>query len=284
AEAVSGSLDVSNRGIADLTGIEAFQNLNELQAGNNKLYKIDLTNNLELAKISLAYNNLTEIDVTQNTKLKELTIQANNLTTIDVSQNTVLAEIVVGDNPNLTHMNFTNNPELFGVGIYNTSLSSLDLSRNPITKLGIANNPLLKHLDLRNGNNQNIYLFWADNTLDLTCINSDAEISQAMIDSGKSFSEDCGDFIYIPDPNFEQALIDNGIDSDGIANQYILKSDAEAVSGRLEISGKGISDLTGIEAFVNITELQAGENNLTSVDISKNTELVKIWFYYNKLQ
>ena len=63
-------------------------------------------------------------------------------------------------------------------------------------------------------------------------------------------------YLSIPDIQFETKLIEQGIDSDGTINQQMLKSDAEAVSILdLNLSnnfGK-ISDLTGIEGFVNIT-------------------------------
>lgn len=266
------SIDVSNNSDLEILWLET-----------NNLSQIDVSNNLNLLNIALGYNNISAIDISKNTLLDVITIEGNDLSTIDVSNNPELKQIWVAENPNFSSVDFSNNSKLFGIGIYNTAINSLDLSNNPITKLFVGNNPDLLHLDLRNGNNSNMNYFWADNTPNLSCINADENISQAMIDSGKSFSTDCGDFVEIPDPNFEQALLDLGFDTDGVINQHILRSDAEAVTGRLELSGREINDLAGIEAFVNITELQAGENNLTSVDISKNTELVKLWFYYNDL-
>lgn len=83
----------------------------------------------------------------------------------------------------------------------------------------------------------------------------------------------------IPDTNFEQALIDLGIDSDGIINGQILTSDAESVTGEpgLYLANKNISDLTGIEAFVNAFDLECQNNNLTNLDISNLQNL----FYFN---
>ena len=62
------------------------------------------------------------------------------------------------------------------------------------------------------------------------------------------------EFVAIPDPVFEQALIDLNIDSDGTLNQIILRSDAEATSS-LNLYHKDITNLTGIEAFTNLTYL-----------------------------
>lgn len=76
----------------------------------------------------------------------------------------------------------------------------------------------------------------------------------------------------IPDPNFEQALIDLGIDSDGIINGQVLTSDIENVIG-LIIFNKGISDLTGIEGFTALEELNVGGNQLSSVNLTNNLNL-----------
>ena len=85
----------------------------------------------------------------------------------------------------------------------------------------------------------------------------------------------------IPDPNFEQALIDLGIDSDGIINGEVLTADVENVL-TLDVQGKNISDLSGIEDFVSLTNLNCGDNLLTSVDLSQNTALIILVCYYNQ--
>jgi gliding motility-associated-like protein len=75
----------------------------------------------------------------------------------------------------------------------------------------------------------------------------------------------------IPDPNFEQALIDLNIDSGAIDGRVLTAN----ISSRtqLEIQGKNISDLTGIQDFSALTGLTCSYNSLTSLDISKNTAL-----------
>ncbi len=83
----------------------------------------------------------------------------------------------------------------------------------------------------------------------------------------------------IPDPNFEQALA--GIDSDGL-NGSILNSDAANIVG-LNLNNKNISDLSGIEAFVALQELECMGNNLTSVDFSSNTMMKYLAVQNNEL-
>ncbi|WP_281336538.1 T9SS type B sorting domain-containing protein [Flavobacterium eburneipallidum] len=75
----------------------------------------------------------------------------------------------------------------------------------------------------------------------------------------------------IPDVNFEQALIDLGIDSGTIDGKILTASVTNLKS--LEVPAKNISSLSGIEAFLSLENLQCASNNLTSLDLSKNTNL-----------
>ena len=99
---------------------------------------------------------------------------------------------------------------------------------------------------------------------------------------------DASDDLYlnIPDSHFETKLIEQGIDSDGIINQQMLKSDAEAVS-RLDLNliahFGDIADLTGIEGFVNLKQLFAAGHKLENVDLSYNTLLDSLNLLGNKI-
>jgi hypothetical protein len=86
----------------------------------------------------------------------------------------------------------------------------------------------------------------------------------------------------IPDGNFEQALIDLGIDSDGTINQSVATSDISGVT-TLDVSNKDITELTGIEGFLSLTYLQCEHNQLTSLDVTQNTALTRLSCYYNQL-
>tara|TARA_R110002126_G_scaffold124451_1_gene266419 strand:+ start:32902 stop:33741 length:840 start_codon:yes stop_codon:yes gene_type:complete len=89
-------------------------------------------------------------------------------------------------------------------------------------------------------------------------------------------------YLNIPDENFEAILIEKGIDSDGIINQQMLKSDAEKVI-KLSLNGANINSLEGIEAFVNLKRLEADANNLTTLDVSNNVLLDTISLTSNRL-
>ena len=79
--------------------------------------------------------------------------------------------------------------------------------------------------------------------------------------------------VEIPDTRFLYALIEKGVDTD--EDSLIGNTEAEAIS-YLIISSLGISDITGIEAFVNLDLLYCNRNNLTSLDVSNNYSLVEM--------
>lgn len=76
----------------------------------------------------------------------------------------------------------------------------------------------------------------------------------------------------IPDPLFEQELINLSIDTDGIVNGQIATADAEAVTSLTinpENTGSDyITDLTGIEAFVNLENLTVNYTMIEELNVS----------------
>ena len=79
----------------------------------------------------------------------------------------------------------------------------------------------------------------------------------------------------ITDTNFEQHLIDLGIDSNGL-NGNILNSDAEAQTS-LVITSTIITNFTGLEAFVNLTTLNLGRNQFATIPLNTLTVLENLY-------
>ena len=95
------TLDVSDKEISDLTGIEAFTALVTLDMSENELTSIDVSKNTALVYLELVFNDLTSIDVSKNTALVTLDMSENKLTSIDVSKNTALVTLMLWDNETL---------------------------------------------------------------------------------------------------------------------------------------------------------------------------------------
>ena len=88
--------------------------------------------------------------------------------------------------------------------------------------------------------------------------------------------------VSIPDANFKTYLINNTLINTNGDNE-IQVSEATSFTQSVYCPSLGITDLTGIEAFTNITELYCGFNQLTSLDVSQNTALVYLYCYSNQL-
>lgn len=83
-------------------------------------------------------------------------------------------------------------------------------------------------------------------------------------------------YLNIPDTIFETELIQQGIDSDGVINQQMLKEDAKKVHTLIlepNAINNSISDLTGIEGFTNLKKLIATQHTIEDIDLSYNTKL-----------
>src|SRR5665647_859011 len=72
--------------------------------------------------------------------------------------------------------------------------------------------------------------------------------------------------VNIPDANFKAALIGNGIDIN--VDGEIQYDEASAYAGSISVNSQSIADLTGIEAFTNITSLDCSSNSLEGLDVS----------------
>jgi Leucine-rich repeat (LRR) protein len=96
--------------------------------------------------------------------------------------------------------------------------------------------------------------------------------------------------VKIPDNAFLDALIEQGVDSD--ADGEISEAEAEAIS-YLNISGEylsgewnvigNITDLKGIEAFINLDTLICAYNQIANLDLSGNRKLLMIDCMENRL-
>jgi hypothetical protein len=78
---------------------------------------------------------------------------------------------------------------------------------------------------------------------------------------------------YIPDSLFEQELIAQNIDSDGMVNGQILTSDALAVTSLMLVSvgsntNQFIEDLTGLEDFINLESLTVIRTMVEELNVS----------------
>lgn len=167
AEVVS-FLNVQNKNISDMTGIEAFINLISLTCTYNSITSLDVSQSTSLTELYCGGNEITGIDVSQNLNLQILYAFTNQLTDIDLGNNINLEEIIIAQNqftsldisqnPNLTYLDFStnnlssidisNNPDLLSIRGFNNQLSNIDVSNKPVLQQLLVNGNDLMSIDV----------------------------------------------------------------------------------------------------------------------------------------
>lgn len=166
------TIEINNKGVSDLKGIEAFPNLKELNCGNNSIQKLDLRQNPELEKLICNKNQLTQLDLSKNPQIYHLICSGNQLKQLDVSNledlvtldcsHNDLEQLDVKNSKILVALNcsanqlteldadVTHKPNLERVECQNNQLTSLILGENKGLKKLICANNQLTQLNLNN--------------------------------------------------------------------------------------------------------------------------------------
>jgi Leucine-rich repeat (LRR) protein len=270
ATAFSTYINCTGLSISDLTGIEAFTSLTSLMCHDNQLTSLDLSNNIALTGLHCGSNQLTSLNLSDNDSLYGLTCNNNQLTSLDLSQNTALTylncfsnfltslDLRNGNNFNFNSLNTTNNPNLYCIDV------------DSITNFTGTNS----YLDYWNNFSYNCALE-IDGCTDSLALNFNptATFNDWTCDYG---------FTTINDANFEQTLIDLGIDTDSLINNSVATANIRYLPS-LNLHNKSIGDLTGIEDFISLTSLWCSQNNLITLDLSSNILLTELICYSNQL-
>jgi len=85
---------------------------------------------------------------------------------------------------------------------------------------------------------------------------------------------------YVPDDNFEQALIDLGYDD--VLNDSVLTSTIDTIT-LLPVANKNISNLIGIQNFYMLEILRCAGNQLSELNLNNNSELRRLLCGGNQL-
>ncbi|MCF8277479.1 MAG: T9SS type A sorting domain-containing protein [Flavobacteriales bacterium] len=197
AAAYSGYIGLNSLAITDLTGLEAFTSLTQLDIGYTSVPSFDITANTALtyfdcsgigfsgatltfdaanAALQTVFaesNQLAGLDVSALPNLYYLKCGYNNtLANLDLSQNPAL-EILAVDNNFLTDLDLSNNPLLTDLSCTYNAIVALDLSANSnLLTIGVSNNALT-YLNVANGNNTNVTFYNSFNNPNLGCIQVD---------------------------------------------------------------------------------------------------------------
>lgn len=106
------TLDITDKGITDLTGIEWFTNIRVLNCSENRSLKtLNISNNTALEELNCSNCKITNLDVSKNVALKILNCYGCNLKKLDVSNNPLLTSLKCDENP-LTSLDLSHNSEI----------------------------------------------------------------------------------------------------------------------------------------------------------------------------
>ena len=140
ASVFNGAINVSQLNITDLTGIETFTVLTNLNCSGNQLTSVNLSANSALTNLNCSgnQNQLTNLNVTGCPALTSLNCSGNYyyFTNLDVSSCTSLTTLNCAYN-RLTSLNVSSC----------TTLTYLDCSNNQIAGLDVSSNTALTYLD-----------------------------------------------------------------------------------------------------------------------------------------
>ncbi len=289
-------------------------NLEEVDCSNNEITNIVMDSVGELVKFDCSNNDLMALDVSQCFKLEELNCSGNQLMELDVGHQTQLTQLDCSNNK-LTELNVKQNGGLISLICNDNQLTTLDLSQNhSLRKLNCAKNRLacvdvtgISVTITADGNRCPIAVR-TDGKFDLTTLPgfnvgkatnwNGGSVSGTIltVEDGKdevSYQYDCGNgvkptFIFetslpinednFPDPNFR-----NYIKTYKAGGSDVLTVEEQRKVETIEVEGKNISSLRGIEAFPNLTELKCGNNSIQKLDLRQNPKLKTLKCNKNQL-
>lgn len=289
-------------------------NLEEVDCSNNNITNIVMWNVGELVKFDCSNNALKALDVSQCSKLQQLNCSGNQLMELDVGNQTQLTQLDCHNNK-LTELNVEQNGSLTSLICNDNQLTTLDLSQNhSLSNLNCANNRLaclnvtgISGTITADGNRRPIAVR-TDGTFDLTTLPG-FDVSKATFLNGGSvfgttlrvnagadevsYQYNCGDgvnrtFIFetslpINEKNFPDDNFRNYIKTYKAGSRDVLTVEERSKVETIEVEGKNISRLEGIEAFPNLKVLKCGNNSIQKLDLRQNPKLETLKCNENQL-
>ena len=249
------NINVGNKNIQSLKGIEYFTALTSLFCSNNLLTMLDVSKNTALTELYCKGNQLTQLDVSNNTALTYLYCEDNLLTTLDVSKNTALKWLYCYQN------------QIKGVG--------MDALVDSLPAVDIGHMYVLYYEDEQNVMTTVQAAAAKAKGWTPYCLNNDWEEYVGSEPVKEELAINAENF---PDENFRNYLLSQSYGTDGVLTE-------EEIAGvtYINVRSRNIQSLKGIDYFIALTELSCHSNQLTELNLSKNTELVYLNCYNNKL-
>ncbi|MFH0758177.1 MAG: T9SS type A sorting domain-containing protein [Bacteroidota bacterium] len=250
--------------IKDMTGIEAFINLDTLNCRYNELESLDITNLSALIGLECGQNQLSSLDVSNCSALEFLFCGNNQLISLDVSNNTTLTRLSCGSNQ-LTSLDVSNNTKLGGSPYY----PGLDCSNNQLTSLDVSNNTALTWLDC--SDNQLTSLDVSNNTAltGLDCSETQLTSLDVSNNTALEYFSCQGNQLTNLDVSNNTALTFLHCEGSQLTSLDVSNDIALTY---LDCSGNQLTSLD-VSGCISLFHMNCSYNHLTSLDLSNNTAL-----------
>ncbi|WP_179021437.1 T9SS type A sorting domain-containing protein [Winogradskyella forsetii] len=273
------SVDLNGTNVTDLSGIGDFLALTTLNVSSTLILTLDVTKNTALTLLNANDTALSSINLSFNPALDTLYVDNTFISSLDLSANTALSILDASDTL-ITNIDVSANTLLTSLSVANTSISSLDISSNTALTFLTVFNSDINSLDV--STNVNLTTLKTTNTPKLNCIAvADQSAANSGLgvyfgwekDEGCSYSEIC-DRTYVPDDVFEQYLIAEGFDS-GPLNDYVPFDNIKNIP-TVDLNNTNVIDLTGIQDFTLLAELNVSNTAINTLDVSSFSGLTNL--------
>ena len=284
------NIDVRNKGIYNLKGIEYFVTLKTLLCGSNYLTSLDVSKNTSLTSISCDGNKLTSLDVSKNIKLTTLSCRENQLTSLDLSKNAALKDLYCPNN-SLTSLILPENNTISTLSCEKNQLTSLDVSEcssvyylacgeNQLTSLDVSGKNMLRTLWCNNGQLTSVNLSGTTALEEIQCgVNKLASLDLSECASLKTLN------CVLNELTLLDVSKNTKLETLNCGNNQLTSLNVSGCTALtyLDCTSNQFTSLDVSECTA-LYEFWCGLNQLTTLDLSKNSSLVKLYCYGNKIK
>ncbi len=241
------TLQIESKNIVDLTGIEVFTDLVNLNCNYNQLTRLELTQNVKLKNLSCRFNQIASLDITQNLDLRQLDYSSNQVSNLDLSQHTSLVYLMC----------------------FSNQISDIDITKNTVLKYFYCNDNQLTSLDITQ-NSLLVSLDYSINQIPNLDVSQHAFLIELKCTSNQITSLDVTNNLVLERLNCSSNQLTSLDVTQNIALMF------------LDYSSNEISNFDGTKNLA-LESLNCSVNQLMILDVSKNLNLIVLYCYINKI-
>ena len=300
-------IDLSNKDIKELNGIEYLSNLKELNLENNQLKKINLRYNELLTNLNIANNNLDRINLNFNKNLEYLNLSKNNLSKFDTLPISKIKKLDLSNN-SIEDIKLTNMKDILSLRLKNNKLKEvnlknnlkleeLDISFNDIKELSYFSN--LTSLDIENTNIEDVIVnkelkrvnIASTKFKNIDFIKNLENLEDLNIANTNISILDLSKYTNLKTLNISDTYLDKLNIKDNLFLQILKASKAHIKNIDLnsnkdleiiDLSNNKIEEID-LKSLINLKKLNLSNNKLKTIDLNKNKNLISLFLNSNEL-